>query len=283
MKFADPRTDFAFKKIFGNEHAKEVLISFLNAVLQLDEPHEIVSVTLLDPYEAPKTKYQQNSFLDVKCVDARGVTFVVEMQVAYVAGFEKRVIYNASKAYANQLLKGEPYPKLNQVLSINILDFVLFDDFLHYLSCHEMREKISGNSYLDEIRYYFIELPKFAKTEAELKDHIEKWVYFIKHARDLETIPEVLDEPVFHHAFDLANRANMTIKELEAYEDSMTVMRDERGRIAGALEIGEKIGEQKGVKRGILQVALALREKRMASNLIAEVTGLTVEQIEALA
>ena len=98
MKFADPRTDFAFKKIFGNEYAKEVLISFLNAVLQLDEPHEIVSVTLLDPYEAPKTKYQQNSFLDVKCVDARGVTFVVEMQVAYVAGFEKHVIYNASKA-----------------------------------------------------------------------------------------------------------------------------------------------------------------------------------------
>ena len=274
MKFIDPRTDFAFKKIFGNEHAKDVLISFLNAVLQLDEAHAIVSVTLLDPYEAPKTKYQQNSFLDVKCVDARGVTFVVEMQVAYVAGFEKRVIYNASKAYANQLLKGEAYPKLNQVISINILDFVLFDDFPHYLSCHERREKISGNSYLDEIRYYFIELPKFAKTEAELKDYIEKWVYFIKHARDLETIPEVLDEPVFQHAFELANRANMTPKELKAYDDSMTVMLDERGRIEGALEIGSQLKAR--------EVALAMRKKNMPSSLIAELTGLAVKEVEAL-
>ncbi|MGH7451734.1 MAG: Rpn family recombination-promoting nuclease/putative transposase, partial [bacterium] len=100
MKFADPRTDFAFKKIFGNEQAKDVLISFLNAVLHLDQAHAIVDVTLLNPYEAPKTKYLQSSFLDVKCLDARGVSYVVEMQVAYVAGFEKRVIYNASKTYA---------------------------------------------------------------------------------------------------------------------------------------------------------------------------------------
>lgn len=286
MKFADPRTDFAFKKIFGNEQAKDVLISFLNAVLGLDQAHAIVDVTLLNPYEAPKTKYQQNSFLDVKCLDARGVTYVVEMQVAYVAGFEKRVIYNASKAYANQLLKGEPYPKLNQVISINILDFVLFDDFEHYLFCHEMREKISDNRYLDEIRYYFIELPKFNKTEAELETHIEKWTYFIKHARDLETIPETLDEPVFQHAFDLANRANMTLKELEAYDASITVMLDDRGRIEGALEMGEKIGAQKGEKSGAqrkaFEVALAMRQKNMESDLIAELTGLAVAEVESL-
>lgn len=282
MKFADPRTDFAFKKVFGNEKAKDVLISFLNAVLSLDEAHALVEVTLLDPYEAPKTKYQRDSFLDVKCLDARGVSYVVEMQVAYVAGFEKRVIYNASKAYANQLLKGEPYPKLNQVISINILDFVLFDDLSHYLSCHEMREKISGNCYLDEIRYYFIELPKFVKTETALENHIEKWIYFIKHARDLETIPEALDEPVFQHAFELANRANMTLKELEAYDASTTVMLDERGRIEGALEIGQKLGEHSGARRKAREVALAMRQKSMESGLIAELTGLAVEEVESL-
>ncbi len=294
MKFADPRTGFAFKKIFGNEQAKDVLISFLNAVLHLDEAHAVVGVTLLDPYEAPKTKYQRDSFLDVKCLDVRGATYVVEMQVAYVAGFEKRVIYNASKAYANQLLKGELYPKLNQVLAINILDFILFDDFEHYLSCHEMREKISGNRYLDEIRYYFIELPKFHKTGPELENHVEKWIYFIKHARDLETIPETLDEPVFHHAFDLANRANMTLKELEAYDASITVMLDDRGRVEGAREIGQKIGqkigeeigekrgEETGIQRKAREVALAMRKKNMASGLIAELTGLAVEKIETL-
>ncbi len=278
MKFADPRTDFAFKKIFGNEQAKDVLISFLNAVLHLDQAHAIVDVTLLDPYEAPKTKYLQSSFLDVKCLDARGVSYVVEMQVAYVAGFEKRVIYNASKTYANQLLKGELYPKLNQVISINILDFILFDDFSHYLSCHEIREKITGNCYLDEIRSYFIELPKFTKTEAELETYIEKWIYFLKHARELEAIPEKLDEPVFHHAFELANRANMTPKELEAYEASMTVMLDERGRIEGAFEMGEKTGEKKSKR----EIALAMRQRNLDSGLIADLTGLEVEEVEKL-
>ncbi len=274
MRFADPRTDFTFKRIFGNEQAKEVLISFLNAVLGLDEAHAIKQVTLLDPYEAPKTKYLRDSFLDVKCLDARGVSFIVEMQVSYVAGFEKLVIYNASKAYANQLLKGEPYPKLNQVISINILDFTLFDDFEHYLSCHEIREKITGNCYLDDIRYYFIELPKFTKREAELESYIEKWVYFIKHAGDLEAIPDQLNEPAFQKAFALANRASMTPKELEAYEASIIVMLDERGRIDGAYELGEQSKAR--------DIARAMKQNNMANELIAKLTGLPLAKVERL-
>ncbi len=96
------------------------MISFLKAVLGFNEAHAIVDVTILNPYEAPKTKYMRASYVDVKCVDVRGVSYIVEMQVAYVAGFEKRVIYNASKTYGNQLLVGEAYPKLNQVISINV-------------------------------------------------------------------------------------------------------------------------------------------------------------------
>lgn len=290
MRFADPRTDFAFKKIFGSEEAKEVLISFLNAVLGLDEAHAIVEVTLLDPYEAPKTMYLRNSFLDVKCRDVRGVSYIVEMQVSYVAGFEKRVIYNASKTYSNQLLKGDAYPKLNQVISINILDFILFDDFGHYLSCHQTREKITGNCYLNEIRHYFIELPKFNMTENEIETYIEKWVYFLKCAGDLDVIPKKLDEPTFHKAFELANRANMTTKELDAYEASLTVMRDERGRIEGAYELGVKAGEKKGEKEGekkgernkAREIARSMRKKEMASDLIAEFTGLPIKEIETL-
>jgi predicted transposase/invertase (TIGR01784 family) len=274
MQFADPRTDFAFKKIFGNDKAKDVLISFLNAVLGLDAAHAIVEVTILNPYEAPKTKYMRASYVDVKCVDARGISYIVEMQVAYVAGFEKRVIYNASKAYSNQLLVGEAYPKLNQVISINILDFILFDDFSHYLSCHQIQETISGNSYLDEIRYYFIELPKFGKTEEELETVVDKWVYFIKHTRQLDHVPAKLDEPAFRKAFELANRANMTPEELEHYEDSVLVMLDERGRIDGAFEKGEYNKAR--------EIARSMRHKNMASALIAELTGLTVEEIEKL-
>jgi len=286
MQFADPRTDFAFKKIFGNEQAKDVLISFLKAVLGLDEAHAIVDVTILNPYEAPKTKYMRASYVDVKCVDVRGVSYIVEMQVAYVAGFEKRVIYNASKTYGNQLLVGEAYPRLNQVISINVLDFTLFDDFRHYLSCHQIKETITGNCYLDEIRYYFIELPKFAKTEEELETVIDKWVFFIKHTRRLDHVPAKLDEPAFRKAFELANRANMTPKELENYEASVMVMLDERGRVDGAFEQGEKKGRNEGRNEGernkAREIARSMWQEKMASELIAKLTGLTIEEIEKL-
>lgn len=86
------------KKIFGNEKAKDIVISFLHAVLNLDAAHAIAEVTILNPYEAPKTKYMRASYVDVKCIDVHGISYIVEMQVAYVAGFEKRVIYNASPA-----------------------------------------------------------------------------------------------------------------------------------------------------------------------------------------
>ena len=99
MQFADPRTDFAFKKIFGNDQAKEILISFLNAVLGLEGSHAIAEVTILNPYQAPKISTLKHSFLDVKCRDNRGVEFVVEMQVQYAEGFGKRIQYNSCKAY----------------------------------------------------------------------------------------------------------------------------------------------------------------------------------------
>ncbi|MGH7598575.1 MAG: Rpn family recombination-promoting nuclease/putative transposase [bacterium] len=274
MQFADPRTDFAFKKIFGNEQAKDVLISFLNAVLGLDPSHAIADVVILNPYQAPKTKFMHKSYVDVKCLDVSGVSYIVEMQVAYVAGFEKRAIYNASKTYSNQMLVGEAYPKLNQVISINILDFILFDDFKHYLSCHQIKEQITGNCYLDEIRYYFIELPKFAKAEDELETVIEKWIYFIKHTGHLDHVPAKLDAPAFRKAFELANRANMTPLELENYEGSIMAMLDERGRIDGAFEKGERN------KARI--IARAMRQEKMAEELIVKVTGLRVEEIEKL-
>jgi predicted transposase/invertase (TIGR01784 family) len=274
MQFADPRTDFVFKKIFGNEKAKDIVISFLNAVLSLDAAHAIADVTILNPYEAPKTKYMRASYVDVKCVDVRGISYIVEMQVAYVAGFEKRVIYSASKAYSNQLLVGEAYPQLNQVISINVLDFILFDDFSHYLSCHCIKETITGNSYLDEIRYYFIELPKFAKTEEELETVIEKWTYFIKHTRHLDHVPAKLDEPTFRKAFELANRANMSPKELEHYEDSVLVMLDEQGRIEGAFE--------KGGQNKAWEIARLMLQDGADTASIAKWTGLLVEEIDKL-
>ena len=128
------------------------------------------------------------------------------------------------------------------------------------------------------LRSDFIELPKFAKTEEELETVIEKWVYFIKHTGHLDHVPAKLDEPAFRKAFELANRANMTPMELENYEGSIMAMLDERGRIDGAFEKGEKSGERNKAQ----EIARSMRQEKIASELIARLTGLKVEEIEKL-
>jgi predicted transposase/invertase (TIGR01784 family) len=115
--FADPKTDFAFKRIFGSEEHTSVLVAFLNDMLDLDEPHRIVTVELLPAEQRPAVAELKLSIVDVKCTDARGVTYVVEMQVLQVEGFEKRVVYNVAKAYVNQITRGELYPDLNDVVA----------------------------------------------------------------------------------------------------------------------------------------------------------------------
>lgn len=103
MRFINPRTDYAFKKIFGSEHSHEILISFLNALLGLRGGNAITSVDILDPYNAPKISGLKDSYLDVKVRTQSGKTIIVEMQVLNVKGFDKRILYNLAKTYANQI------------------------------------------------------------------------------------------------------------------------------------------------------------------------------------
>lgn len=278
MRFLDPRTDFAFTKIFGNDQAHDVLIHFLNSLLSLKEKNAIVEVNILNPYLAPKVSYQKHSFLDVRCVDQSGIHFVVEMQVQYVQAFEKRIIYNASKAYVNQLGRGESYPLLNQVIAINILDFILFDDLVEYHTKHIIKENISNNCYLSDIQYHFIELPKFKKRETELETVSEKWIFFIKEAGILDHIPSSMEVEPYKHAFEIANTADMTRIELEMFEAASIILQDEKGAIEAALEMGKTKGE----RQKAIEVAKNMLQMDIDVNVIAEVIGLSVLEIERL-
>ena len=258
MKFIDPRIDFAFKKIFGSESTKDLLVSFLESLLQLEGDKRIADLTILDPFQAPRIREMKYSILDVKCRDHRGVSYIVEMQVQKVAAFLKRIQYNAAKAYAHQIERGEEYPRLNQVIAITITDFVLFDGFQHCVSRHESRETITGHSYLQEILHFFVELPKFIKPLEELDDILDKWIYFIKYAGSLQEVPEKLSAAPFRHAFEMAMVANMTADELEMYDKAGIAIADARGAVELAREEallegrqeGEQIGEQRGRQEG---------------------------------
>jgi len=250
--FADPKTDFAFKRIFGSEEHKDVLVAFLNNMLDLDEPHRIVTVELLPPEQRPPIAELKLSIVDVKCTDAHGVTYVVEMQVLQVEGFEKRVVYNVAKAYVNQIGRGAGYPSLNDVVGITICDFALWPDTegrrVPMLSRWRMTEQQTGAKQLGQIQLVFLELPKYDASRPP-QTMVEKWAYFFREADNLVVVPEVLAEHPFSDALDAARTAAFTASEWDAYILAGIAIQNERG----ALSVAEKRGEQRGELRGELR------------------------------
>lgn len=259
--FADPKTDFVFKRIFGSEQHKDVLVAFLNDMLGLDQAHRIVRVELLSPEQRPAVAELKLSIVDVKCTDARGVIYVVEMQVLQVEGFEKRVVYNVAKAYVNQITQGDGYPNLNDVVGITICDFLLWPDTgarrLPMLTRWRMTEQQTGADDLGQIRLVFLELPKYDATRPP-QTVVEKWAYFFREADNLTMVPEVLAEPPFVDALDAARTAGFTASEWDAYILAGIAIQNERGALAVAEKRGEQRGREDGLREGIEALCDAL-------------------------
>ncbi len=260
MKFIDPRIDFAFKKIFGSDDAKDILISFLESLLGLEGDKRILEVTIIDPFLAPRIREMKESALDIRCKDLRGIHYIVEMQVQKTHAFLKRIQFNAAKAYVNQISSGEEYPKLNQVIAITITDFTLFNAFDHAVSQHQIQETITSQPLMQEVVYWFIELSKFHKKLEELDNVRDQWIYFIKTAALLEDIPTRFLEEPFRHAFEKARMANMDKEELEYYDKAGMAIADARGAIELALDEGEQIGIVKGEHKHAIATLLRLLE-----------------------
>ena len=181
--FGDPKTDFVFQRVFGSEDHMTALLGFLNDLLQLDEAHRISSVVLLPPEQRPRVDELKNSIVDVKCVDAAGTTYVVEMQVLNVEAFEKRVVYNVAKAYTNQLSVGFAYPELDDVIGITVCNFELWPHkqapHVPMLSRWRMQEQQSGVKGLPHLQFVFLELPKYAAGH-DPQTSVDKWAYFFR-------------------------------------------------------------------------------------------------------
>ena len=286
MQFADVKTDIAFRKIFGNEQHKEILIGFLNAVLDLQGDKRIQSITLKNPWQAPDLPLLKETILDIKAVDHRGVTFIVEMQIKDNPGFDKRALYYTAKAYTAQIHKGDDYPKLNQVIFIGILDFNSFDGE-QYLTRHLILNKETLQQDLRDFEFNFIELRKFNKHEAELESIVEKWIYFIKNAANLNMIPKSAEAiPELKKAYTQATMNTWSQKELDVYEywqirDAAdrygTEAKVEKGRVEGKIE-----GKAEGKIEGKIEIALKMRQKGMDVAEIMEMTGLSRDEIESI-
>ncbi len=298
--FVDPKNDVAFRKIFGDENKKEILISFLNNILEFaNTDKEIIDITIKNPYQVPKLKELKETILDIKAVDRRNIHYIIEMQVFHTTAFEKKVLYYVSKAYYQQLNRAEDYPRLNQVIFLGFLDFKLFKNNPDYATRHLILDEKTNEHHFQDFELNFVELPKFTKTLQELKDIKDKWIYFVKNAGDMTMIPHELEEPKeLREAFEVAKQMSWSKEELEAYDDRGIYIQDERGRLDYALEEGKRIGvdqgkrigldqgRKEGMKEGEKNKAKEMAKKSLKEGLtielISKLTGLSKEEIEAL-
>ncbi len=295
MDFVDPKTDIAFKKIFGSSKHKIVLIEFLNTILELE--YLIKDVKILNPYQAPKIKGLKESNLDVRATDQKGHEFIVEMQVEKETSFYKRAIYYSSKAYVQQLPKGGKYRRLKPVIFVGILNFNAFKAE-EYLSRHLILDNKTQEHSLKDLEFNFIELPKFKKAEEELENLADKWVYFLKEALYLEMVPKSADTEALRQAYEIANQHGWSKKELEIYEyqeiqahkleniiETNRREAEEKGRAKGKAE-GKAEGKTEGKAEGKTEEKLEIAQNLLAAkadiNLISQVTGLSVQEIEKL-
>ena len=236
MKYLDPKADLTFKKVFG-EHP-ELVKSLLNALLPFkSEEEEITSVTYLTPEMVPQTPTRKYSIVDVRCEDAQGRQFIVEMQMVWSAEFKQRVLFNASKAYVKQLNRGEDYSLLKPVYSLNLVNEVFepeLDDYYHYyhLVHEEHTEKV-----IDGLHLVFVELPKFTPhTFTEKKMQVLWLRYLTEIDENTKEIPaELLANPEIAKAVSEIEESAYTEKELLGYDEFWDMVSVEK-TLAGRLE-----------------------------------------------
>ena len=282
MKFVDPKTDIAFKKIFGNDAHKSILIEFLNEMLELDYPIE--SVEILNSYQPPKFDGMKNTSLDVKAKDSSEREFIVEMQVAKEAWFLQRAMYYSSKAYSQQLSIGENYHKLKPVIFLGILNFDAFKT-KHHFSRHWVVNKETHEHNLTDLEWNFIELKKFKKIEAELETVADKWIYFIQQAIKLDHVPENATAAL-KLAYEIAEQHQWTTEDLAIYDAQEMEIHRNQNVIETARMDGLAQGIEQGIERGKLENTLTIAKGMLAENLsleiIAKLTGLTIEAVAEL-
>ena len=292
MKFLDVKTDYAFKKVFGSLENKDILIDFLNSIIEFGHGQKITKLTIVDPYNIPMLKGMKDSYVDVKAELQDGSKVIIEMQILNHQGFEKRILYNAAKNYSIQLNRKEDYELLNPVVALTIVDFTMFEDTEKVITNFKLIEKEEFIHYNDDIELIFIELPKFNKSISKLQGIQDQWIYFIKNAGSLEYIPDTLNQPV-KKALQIVNEANFTEEELELQHKRKEFISIQRLAVLKAqndgleqglkkgIEKGIEQGIEQGIEKGIEQVALSLVDV-LDINTISKKTGLSVKKLKKL-
>lgn len=276
-KFLDPKNDFAFKKIFGTQKNKDILIHFLNDMVVFREGKPIVDVTFLKTIQDAEAMAKKTSIVDILCEDQDKNTYVVEMQVAQHKGFEKRAQYYASKAYVSQMEKGGLYENLKEVIFIAIANFTMFPEKESYKSDHVILDRENHQHDLKDFSFTFLELEKFTKTKDQLASMIEKWAYFFKHADETseEDLRLIFDkDDIIQRAYDELDRFHWNDEELRAYEAAVKHEMDYQASLDFKFE--------QGMKKMQVQIARNMLRQGLSIQNISSATGLSAKEVKKI-
>ena len=274
-------TDFAFKKLFGTESNKELLISFLNSLL--DGKEKIENLTYLNSEHLGTTESDRKAVFDVYCENEKGEKFLIEMQKAEQQFFKDRSIFYSTFPIREQAQRGDWDYRLKAVYTIGILNFCFDDSDPEYFH-HEVKlmDTKTKEVFYDKLSYIYLEMPKFTKTEDELDNLFEKWLFAIRHLPDLLERPKKLYEKVFERFFEQAEIAKFNRQERQEYEDSLKAYRDWYSVMETAKNKSRAEGRAEGLAEGLKSTALKMKEEGFDNEMIAKITGISVEEIEKL-
>ena len=283
-KYINPFTDFGFKKIFGEEASKPMLIDFLNALLP--EQDRVVNLSFKNTEQLGMKERDRKAVYDIYCQNENGERFIVELQKAKQNYFKERTIYYSTFPIREQAEKGDWNYDLKAVYCIGILDFT-FDDYESEPEKSEVVHTIklknqNGKTFYDKLTYIYLEMPNFKMEEADLKSRLDKWLYFIKHLEDFQTIPTIFKDEVFTQAFENAELARFNDQEMDSYEYSLKIFRDNKNTYDYAVQTGKQVAYDQGLVDGEVRLIKKLKEKGLSTKEIADLTGFSESEIEQL-
>ena len=270
-------TDFAFKKLFGTEMNKDLLISFLNSLF--DGQEVIKDLKYLNVEHLGHISLDRKAVFDVYCENEKGEKFLIEMQKAEQDYFKDRSIFYSTFAIQEHAPKGRWNFELKKVYTIGILNFTFTEDDDNVMH-HEvmLMDKHTKDVFYDKLTYVYLEMPKFRKTEAELDTLFDKWLYAIKNMATLMERPAALQEAIFQRLFEQAEIAKFNKNELYDYRESQKEYWDWNA----VTETAERKGIAKGRQEATLANAISLKQNGVPNEIIAKSLGLSIEEIEAL-
>ncbi len=251
-RYINPFTDFGFKKIFGEEANSDLLIDFLNQVI---DPNDmpITEINFLPPEQLGRTETERRPIFDLYCKNQRGEYFIIEMQKAEQDYFIDRSIYYSSFPIQQQGKRGKDFNyKLSKIYTIGILDFIFQDDDILETRA-ELYDFVRGRKFHDGITYIYLEMPKFKKTLKELDTRFDKWMFILSQLQDLDRMPKALQDQIFTKVFDVAELAALSKKDLAGYEDSLKVYRDTINTTNTGLRKAREEGLAEGREKGLIE------------------------------